>query len=218
MSGALKKMRIEAYADADQLKPIGFYELMLNPQDFSRSVKMGYATPKAPGVFSPENLFSHVNNELFGATFMIDGIGTTGQKRDVTTDVEKFLLVCGKVPGNIRRPNYLRITWGGLVLSCVLIDASIKYTLFKPDGTPIRAMVTANFKEDRSKLLQIIEEGIGTVINTNFREVAENIDLPQLCQEVYGDPTLYIQVAKANGIVDVRNIPVGTQIEFPPLK
>lgn len=211
-------MRIEAYSDADRLKPAGVYVVMLNPQDFTRSVKMVYTSPAAPGEYNPANVFSHVQNEDFTATFMVDGIGTTGKKRNVTKDTNKFLKTCGKVPGQEGRPNFLRIAWGGLVMSCVMIDANIKYTLFKPDGTPIRATVTASFKEDRSKQLQNLEEGLGKTINTNFRSTNEKIDLPQLCEEVYGDPTLYAQVAKANGITDVRNIPVGTQIEFPPLK
>ena len=216
MPGELKKMVIEAYLDADRLIPVADYKLMLNPKNFSRSVNMQYEDPMKPGTFSAENIFKKVDNESISIEFLIDGIGTTGEKRDVTTDVEKFLLVCGKVPGGIKRPNFLRLHWGSLVMSAVLVSANINYTLFKPDGTPIRAMISATFTEDRSKLVGIIEDGVGLLKNTNFREMVDGIGLPQMCKEIYGDESLYIQVAKANGITNPRDIPAGTEIEFPP--
>ena len=42
--------------------------------------------------------------------------------------------------------------------------------------------------------------------------------LPVLCRLIYGDPQLYLRVARANGIDNFRDIPPGTQVFFPPLE
>ena len=35
---------------------------------------------------------------------------------------------------------------------------------------------------------------------------------------IYGDPLLYIEVAKANGLTDFRNLKPGRTLVFPPVE
>ena len=51
-----------------------------------------------------------------------------------------------------RRPHHCFIIWGGLIkdkttFQCVITSVSTKYTMFKPDGTPLRATCTVKVKE-----------------------------------------------------------------------
>ena len=218
MSGELKRLVVEAFEDEKRLKSLAQYQVMLNPKAFSRSVKVEWETPEKKSEFGGFNVFSRVASEDMSVEFMIDGIGTTGEKRDVASDVEQFLAVCGKIPGNTKRPNYLRLNWGNLVFSCVLVDASIEYTLFKPNGEPLRATVKASFKEDRDQTLRTIEESRNLAANTNIQQVLEGDNLPGLAQSAYGDPTQYMNVAKANGIKNFRDLKPGSKIKFPKLK
>ena len=42
--------------------------------------------------------------------------------------------------------------------------------------------------------------------------------LAGLCQQIYGDPALYLKVARANQFDSVRRLPPGTRVRFPPLQ
>ncbi|HEU6454372.1 MAG TPA: peptidoglycan-binding protein, partial [Roseateles sp.] len=53
---------------------------------------------------------------------------------------------------------------------------------------------------------------------THKRVVKAGDRLPLLCNEIYGTPHLYLQVAAANGLDDFRNLAPGTQLFFPPLE
>ena len=97
MSGELKKLSIEAFADENRLIPVAQYQVMLNPKAFNRNINIEYEDPPKKSDFGGFNVFSRVRSEDMSIDFMIDGIGTTGEKRDVASDVEQFLLVCGKV-------------------------------------------------------------------------------------------------------------------------
>ena len=67
---------------------------------------------------------------------------------DVQQQVEEFQMVTG-YNGEIHRPNYLKVVWGTLqVKRCVLKSATIAYKMFKPDGVPLRAVITAAFTDN----------------------------------------------------------------------
>jgi hypothetical protein len=151
-------------------------------------------------------------------TFFIDGTGANGRPIEVQEKVEKFQTVTG-YNGNIHRPNYLKVVWGTLqVKRCVLKSASIAYKLFKADGVPLRAVITATFTDSADDQTRVAVAQDQSPDLTHVRRVKAGDTLPLLCHEIYGDPQLYLQVAQANGIDDFRNLTPGTRVFFPPLE
>jgi hypothetical protein len=121
--------------------------------------------------------------------------------------------------GKIHRTNYLKVMWGTLQIKrCVLKSASIAYKLFKPNGVPLRAVITANFSDnsDDTTRVAIAQDESSDLVHRRTLLAGEN--LPMLCEQIYGDPRLYLHVARANGLADFRNIPPGTAVFFPPLE
>jgi nucleoid-associated protein YgaU len=100
----------------------------------------------------------------------------------------------------------------------VLKSASIAYKLFKPDGVPLRAVITANFTDNSDDQTRVAMAQDQSPDLTHVRLVKAGDDLPSLCNQIYGDPRLYLQVARANGIDDFRNLAPGTKLRFPPLE
>jgi nucleoid-associated protein YgaU len=41
--------------------------------------------------------------------------------------------------------------------------------------------------------------------------------LPLLCARIYGDSSYYTDVARFNGLADVRSLRAGQRLHFPPL-
>jgi nucleoid-associated protein YgaU len=151
-------------------------------------------------------------------TFFIDGTGASGVKADVQEKIQQFQTVTG-YNGNIHRPNYLKVVWGTLqVKRCVLKTASIAYKLFKPDGIPLRAVITAAFADNSDDQTRVALAQDSSPDLTHVRLVKAGDTLPALCYGIYGDPSYYLEVARANGIDDFRRLTPGTRIVFPPVE
>ena len=64
--------------------------------------------------------------------------------------------------------------------------------------------------------LHAFEPYIADLLNVRVLRAGET--LAGLCQQIYGDATLYLKVARANQLDSVRRVPAGTRVRFPPLQ
>ena len=100
---------------------------------------------------SPPTLLSF--SLLFDSTGMIPG---TGNKNNVMDQVKRLQDITYNVQKEQRMPNYLRIIWGDIDFKGRLIDLNINYSLFKSDGTLVRA---------EARLAILGEQSIRKVVN-----------------------------------------------------
>jgi len=98
-----------------------------------------------------------------------------------------------------------------------LKDLTITYTLFKPDGTPLRAKAHCVFVESMNDSLRTARERSSSPDLTHVRNLKEDDNLPLMAQRIYNEPGYYQEVAKANKLRSLRQVPVGTRIHFPPI-
>ena len=95
--------------------------------------------------------------------------------------------------------------------------------LARLDGDPgirvvLRAELDTTFIQDQPTAARLRAEGKNSPDLTHVRIVQAHQTLPLLCQEIYGSPGYYLQVAAANGLDDFRNLRPGQQLVFPPLE
>jgi hypothetical protein len=122
-----------------------------------------------------------------------------------------------KYDGDIHSPNFIQLSWGTLLFNCRLSTLSMNYTLFKPDGTPLRAKADATFIEFRNQK-EISETDTDASPDMSHLVTVKRSDtLPNLCQSIYGDCTYYAKIAAFNRLTDFRDLTPGTQLLFPPL-
>jgi len=215
----LEKMLIKAYEQADfSGDAIDQFEAYLNPHELTIAYEMEYDSAQGSGTTGSRMEFKKVKPGDMSLTFFIDGTGANGVAIDVQQRVEKFQAVTG-YNGNIHRPNYLKVVWGTLqVKRCVLKSASIAYKLFKPDGVPLRAVVTANFTDTADDETRVALARDESPDLTHQRVFKAGDSLPLLCYQIYHDSSYYLEVARANNLDDFRNIKAGTRLYFPPLE
>ena len=137
--------------------------------------------------------------------------------RGVNDDVDHFKKVVFDYNGEKHKPNYLTIAWGTLLFKGTLSEMEIQFKLFKPDGTPLRAVAKAKFKGFVEETLRVANENSNTPDLTHVREVKEWDTLPLMTFRIYGDSKYYLEVAKANRITNFRKLTVGQKIFFPPV-
>lgn len=218
-NGMLERLLIKAYETEDYSgQPVSEFEAYVNPNELTLSWEMEYDSAQGSGTTNSRMSFKKVKPGELSLAFFIDGTGANGRPLQVQEKIESFQQVTG-YNGNIHRPNYLKVVWGTLeVKRCVLKSASIAYKMFQANGVPLRAVITATFSDncdDQSRVAMAQDQSPDL---THARTIKAGDNLPSLCQEIYGDPRLYLRVAQANGLDSFRHIAPGTRILFPPLE
>jgi len=218
-SGRLEKLRIQAFATPDYSgAPENEFFAYVNPSEITLAYEIEYDAAQGSGTTGSRMNFKKLKPGDLSLIFFIDGTGASGQAADVQAEVEKFQLVTA-YNGAIHRTNYLKIVWGTLqVKRCVLKSASIAYKLFRPDGVPLRAVITAAFTDNSDDQTRVAMAQDQSPDLTHRCIVKAGDRLAAMCQKIYGDPRLYLRVAAANGLDDFRQLVPGTEIYFPPLE
>lgn len=218
--GALEKLTIEAFTTPDysgSALPDKFVSFV-NPSEITIGYELEWESAQGAGTTNSRMNFKKAKPGDLSLTFFLDGTGAAGRPADVQRMVETFQKVTG-YSGDIHRPNYLKVMWGTLqVKRCVLKSASIVYKLFKPDGVPLRAVITASFSDNSDDKTRVAMSRDQSSDLTHRRILKAGDTLPGLCQAIYGDPRLYLKVAEANGLDDFRALAPGAVVFFPPLE
>jgi nucleoid-associated protein YgaU len=179
---------------------------------------MEYDSAQGSGTTNSRMNFKKMKPGDLSLSFFIDGTGANGTVADVQQKIEQFQTVTG-YNGDIHRPNYLKVVWGTLqVKRCILKSASIAYKMFKPDGIPLRAIITATFTDNSDDQSRVAMAQDHSPDLTHVRMVKAGNTLPGMCYEIYGDPGYFLDVARANRIDDFRRLKTGTTVFFPPLE
>lgn len=230
-SGELVKFSI---SDVDN--PSKKFEVMYNPTSFNESYKVEYNTPEAQGQGEQQSTYSRIGPQELNFEFLLDGTGASASSNglgiaapvpgadkifkpiEVNDKIKEFLELCYLPDSDAHKPRELKLVWGPLVANVILISADIQYTLFKPDGKPLRARIKTTFRVQNSQ--EMIEARLKFKSSdlTHIREVEENQSLPLLTHKVYDDPQYYLQVARHNKLKHFRRLKTGESLSFPPLK
>jgi nucleoid-associated protein YgaU len=236
-NGEISKITIIAFQDKGYAKEIGRFTLPINPEQFSQAFKVEYDLQQAAGAKGNDPKFKFTSPEELKLDFTFDGTGVipvsnqttkSSQPRsfykDVVGQVQSLLNLVYAMDGKTHKPNFLRILWGNFDFgdkngfSCILKDLQINYTLFAPDGKPLRAKISATFVNFIEQVRRVREENKKSPDVTHIRKVTAGDTLPLLTNDIYGDPSYYLQVARVNGLVNFRRLATNTDLRFPPIE
>ncbi|WNJ96732.1 hypothetical protein RND59_06560 [Vibrio ruber] len=219
MSG-LKKMRIVAYSDEKFSSKAGEYVVMLNPESLKIDRGVNYNEEQAPDAGKSSPKYRSTPGERLSFDLVIDCSGVVDSTRtDMPKEIKQLKNVVYDYQGSIHRPNYIAVYWGqGLSFKGVLTGMDTSYTYFKPDGTALRAKISLRFTSYLDPATAAQEEDKQSPDLTHLVSVVDGDSLPQISQQVYRDPNLYVQLAAFNQLDKFRHLSAGSQIVVPPLK
>lgn len=192
-------------------------EVQFNPDEVSVDKSVTYAEHDIPGLDSPLQQFvsgdaSTLSVELFFDVYEYrdDGVDDV---RELTDDVSELVLV----DGDRHAPPLVTFVWGNISFESVIESANTTYTMFRRDGTPIRARINVTFREYTPPEDQLAEEPRHSPDQTTIHRVIEGDTLPDIAASEYGKPERWRTIARANGIVNPRQLEPGTELTIPPL-
>lgn len=138
----------------------------------------------------------------------------------VAKDVQRLLDTVTPLPKTISSnrpsPPWVVFGWGKFMSFVAIVkQVSAKYTLFRPDGTPIRAAVTLSLEEVPTDPPPKQNPTSGALSAHRMHTMVAGDSLPSVAQREYGDPTRWRDLAAANGIDDPMRLPPGTTLLVP---
>jgi len=220
--GTLKKLVIEAFDNPKfEGDAIGAFTTMINPEKYAMVYKPEYTEEQGEGTSGSQPKFSKIPPQqlnldiLFDSTGIIDG---EEYKNGIIDKIEEFKDIVFEYKGDEHKPNYLKVSWGALLFKGILVDMSIEFRLFAPDGTPIRANAKLSLKGTIDDDLRVAKENNQSPDLTHYRKVKAGDTLPLMCYKIYGDSKYYLEVAKVNNIAAFRRLTPGQELFFPPLQ
>lgn len=219
--GELVKLKMVAYKDENFSQKSGKeFDVLINPANYSHSYSINYKENESMGDTTGAPKFEKYPAETINFKIVLDGTGVvpvSGTRKNVYEMLRDLKDVVYTFNGTIHEPNYVQLLWGSMLFNGRLTSLRVEYTLFKPNGLPLRANVTFDFKGFTSKELSTKVANLSSPDMSHLITFKDGDSLPNLCFQIYKDSTYCTEIAKINALKNFRNIKPGTQLLFPPL-
>jgi hypothetical protein len=198
-----------------------FLEVQFNPTEYTLQKSAQIAEIAIYGIDSPILQFVRGQNQkltldlLFDTTTSANGFGKGAVP---VTDKTKMFYELVKIQPTTHALPRIQFTWGlGLTFKAIVDSIQQKFTLFNPDGIPLRATLTVSFREYRT-LEEQISDKPGSPDHTKQRLVSRGDTLNRIAANEYGDPALWRFIADANpDLQDLRSLTPGASLAIPPI-
>lgn len=155
-------------------------------------------------------------NELFfDVTEPIDGA-----KIDDVRKKTNEIVALTRIERSTKKPPVCLVTWGNapsgsdFPFKGVVTSLTQTFTLFRRDGTPVRATLSVTFTE----YLKPLDDQKQTDPELTTHIVKRGETLSSIAAEFYGNPKLWRSIASANNLDDPRHLEIGTTLTIPEVR
>ena len=114
----------------------------------------------------------------------------------------------GAANGNQRRNGF----------KCIVESVRQKFTLFSPEGVPLRATLTVTLREYKTLEDQLAQLNLNSPDRTHSYVVQRGETLAAIAVQYYERPGEWRAIAVANEIEDPRRLAAGTFLTIPPIR
>ena len=187
-------------------------KVLFNPTEYRLAQSNQFAEVAVPGLAAPLLQYGRGNARTLSMQLFFDTYEDGVDVRKHTKQLIDLL----EINKDIHAPPVCQFTWGGLTFICVLERADQRFTLFLPNGTPVRATVDVTFKEfwDTKK------QG-GRLQSADFSKhhvVQRGDTLSGIAGEKYDDPAMWRVIAEENDIDNPLDLEPGTVLVIPAVE
>ena len=218
--GNLQAARIYEVTESGDEKSGGVsIDCMFNPFEYTVTKTNTYKEERSNRSDVPGFEFEKAGPQALKLTLVFD---TFEDGEDVSLETNKlWKLMESKTrrEGNRNRkvpPPEVAFEWGVFRFVAVITTMMQKFTLFKPDGTPVRASVQVTFTQhkDLNDYPNQNPTSGGGDIERVWRVIAGD-RLDTIAYQVYGDATKWRMIATYNGIMNPLKLQPGQQLIIP---
>ncbi len=208
-------------------KPLLVVPCLFNPEEFSVEKSNHFAEVSIPGLSAPVFQFVRGNARTVSLDLFFD---TYEDKIDVRLFTDRITgwdagSMFSKLPNAVRglmdidselhAPPVCLFVWGTFIFQCIIERVTKKFTLFLPEGIPVRATLNVTLKEYRDVGVQVKELDLHSADLTKSWIVKEGDNLWSIAAKEYGDPEDWRLIAETNGIDNPRKMEPGRTLVIP---
>jgi hypothetical protein len=211
-------------------------KVSFNPTEYTLTKGVQIAEVPVPGLDAPLLQFVRGQVETLSLDLFFDSTdGGTGKKaRSVTEKTDQFYALV-KIEKETHAPPICLFSWGGacfpgkhnerggdellrFAFKCVVESVRQRFTLFNPDGVPLRATLTVSLKEYKTLAEQIQEIDPHSADRDRAHVVRQHETLSAIAAELYDDPTQWRWIAEANDVEDPLELMPGAVLTVPRIQ
>lgn len=202
------------------------------PSELAFQKAAQYADVAIPGLNQPVAQFIRGDAEVLTLNLFLDSTrtGMNDAAESVTEDAEKLAKLVA-VKADLHRPPLVQLVWGDdfpaptwgaggqsePVFTAVVTSVNRSFTLFSPNGKPLRATVTLTLRRYATVEEQLNAMNLQSADHTRLHVVAEGETLPLIAFDAYEDPAQWRLIADHNRLEELRDLSVGMVLELPPM-
>jgi len=190
------------------------FDALFNPADYGVSKANSIAEAVIPGLQAPILQYVHGNTRTLDMQLFFDTYEKATDVRESTNKVYHLL----EIDPSTHAPPICNITWGSLQFRGVLDHVSGKFTLFLPNGTPVRATLDVSFKEFIDIQVLVRRQPTESADHRKMRVVRSGDRIDNIAGEEYGDPGQWRPIVDANNLEDPGRLEPGWVLVIPPLQ
>lgn len=201
---------------------------LFNPNEYAISKANAWTVKPVVGASLPSPQFSGGHARELTLNLLFDADPASGDVTSATDALFAMMEVNSSLASgrtNQARPPSITFAWGTFTsFKAVCSRLNVQFTMFKPDGTPIRATAALT-------LIQVEKDprsGQGTPAapqnpTTRAERMRVHIvragdSLQSIAYAHYGDPNRWRTIAHENGIDDPLNLQSGAELSVPQVR
>ncbi len=209
-----------------------------NPTEYTLNKAAQIAEIAIPGLDSPIIQFVRGQTETLSLDLFFDSTenGMDDNAVSVTVKTDQFYQLV-KIEGQKHAPPICFFSWGNTFpgqrayalqglgtgaqqrfgFKCVVESVRQRFTLFSPQGVPLRATLTISLKEYKTLKEQVDELNKSSPDHTHTHVVQTGETLAQIANQEYTDPSQWRAIATENKILDPLVLQPGAVLVIPAL-
>lgn len=198
-------------------------ECMFNPKEYTFTKSNNWAQSKTKGKNVPQLEFNGGNPTDLKVELFFDTYESGEDVRKKYTNAIWQLAMVNKDKEDPKtkksQPPKCEFRWGSMwSFKAVLADITQKFTLFLPDGTPVRATLNVTFRQTEDEgLFPKQNPTSGGMPGHRTRIVKAGETLDWIASQEYGEAKHWRYIAEVNRIDNPFQIKPGTVLQLPPL-
>jgi contractile injection system tube protein/LysM domain-containing protein len=193
-------------------------DFKFNPTEYQIQKSNNFSDIPIPGLESPPIQFVRGNGEKLTVELLADTSDTLEDVREKYVNKVRGLMRINK---ESHAPPIVSFVWGKSNLNKfkgVIESLNVTYTLFSPEGVPLRAKLSLSLKEYRPVDIQL-KDAPKTSPDVEKTWVARRGDkYSSIAAAVYRDPAVWRAIAEANQVKDPRVLRPGTVLTLPKIR
>lgn len=200
---------------------------LFNPKEFTVEKSNQFAEVQIPGL--PSSIFQFVRGNARSVTMdlFFDSYEEGDDVRKYTDQITGWDAgsMFSKLPkekkglmdidSDLHAPPICIFIWGTFIFQCIIERVTKRFTMFLPEGVPVRATLSVTLKEYREVEVQVKEVALQSADLSKRWVVKQGDSLWSIAAREYGNPNDWRLIAEANEIDNPRILNPGQELVIP---